>query len=178
MIRKLVRTMLTAQVLSALTVSLCLLIDSIMINRFLHTEAIAAYGYANPVLLAVGALGSLLAAGVQVTCGRSMGKGLQEETDAGFSTAVTLTLALSLFFMAFILFFRNFIAHVMGASVQSPVLHSMTSEYLAGFVIGAPASMGALILIPFLQMAGQSGLLIVAVLGMTVSDIALDLLNV
>ena len=46
MIRKLVRQMLTAQVLSALTVSLCLLIDSIMIGRFLGNDAMAAYGYA------------------------------------------------------------------------------------------------------------------------------------
>ena len=37
--------------------------------------------------------------------------------------------------------------------------------------------MGALVLIPFLQMAGQSNLLIVAVLTMTVADIGLDLLN-
>ena len=66
MIRKLVRQMLIAQVFSALTVSLCLLIDSIMIGRFLGEEAIAAYGLANPMLLAIGAVGSLLAAGIQV----------------------------------------------------------------------------------------------------------------
>ena len=42
MIRKLIRQMLTAQIFSALTVSLCLLIDSIMISRFLGEKAIAA----------------------------------------------------------------------------------------------------------------------------------------
>ena len=35
MIRKLVRQMLTAQIFSALTVSVCLLIDSVVISRFL-----------------------------------------------------------------------------------------------------------------------------------------------
>ena len=34
MIRKLVRQMLTAQILSALPVSLCLLVDNIMSGRF------------------------------------------------------------------------------------------------------------------------------------------------
>jgi anti-sigma regulatory factor (Ser/Thr protein kinase) len=38
--------------------------------------------------------------------------------------------------------------------------------------------MGALVLVPFLQMAGQGNLLIVGVLSMTVADVALDLLNV
>ena len=66
MIRKLTKQMLTAQILSALTVSLCLLIDSIMIGRFLGVEAIAAYQLANPILLVIGALGSMLAAGIQV----------------------------------------------------------------------------------------------------------------
>ena len=42
MIRKLTRQMLTAQIFAALTVSLCLMIDSVMISRFLGEEAIAA----------------------------------------------------------------------------------------------------------------------------------------
>ena len=55
MIRKLTKQMLMAQTLSALTVSLCLLIDNIMIGRFLGVQAIAAYGLANPILLVIGA---------------------------------------------------------------------------------------------------------------------------
>ena len=42
MIRRLVRQMLAAQTLSALTVSICLLIDNIMISRFLGETAIAS----------------------------------------------------------------------------------------------------------------------------------------
>ena len=177
MIRKLVRQMLTAQIFSALTVSLCLLIDNIMIGRFLGEHAIAAYGLANPLLLAIGAIGSLLAAGIQVTCSRSLGRGSQEETNAGFSSAVLVALLVSVAFMAAALLFRSFFAHVMGAG-SSPELDRQTQQYLAGFSVGAPGSMGALVLVPFMQMAGQSGLLIAAVLGMTVTDIALDLLNV
>ena len=66
MIRKLVRQMLAAQILSALTVSVCLMIDNVMIGRFLGVSAIAAYGLANPVLLVIGALGSMLSAGVEL----------------------------------------------------------------------------------------------------------------
>ena len=90
MIRKLVRQMLTAQIFSALTVSVCLLIDSVMISRYLGEEATAAYGLANPILLAIGAIGSLLAAGIQVACGKSLGRGDREETDIGYSSAVAV----------------------------------------------------------------------------------------
>ena len=47
MIKKLIRQMLVAQIFSALTVSLCLLIDSIIIGQYLGVGAIAAYGALN-----------------------------------------------------------------------------------------------------------------------------------
>ena len=177
MIRKLVRQMLTAQVFSALTVSLCLLIDSIMIGRFLKEDGIAAYGLANPLLLAIGAIGSLLAAGIQVTCSRSLGKGSQEETNEGYSSAIVIAGGISLAFTLVALVLCGPLARVMGAGSDG-TLYDYTKGYIAGFSIGAPGSMGALVLIPFLQMAGQSRLLIAAVLTMTVADIGLDLLNV
>ena len=177
MIRRIVRQMLTAQILSALTVSLCLLIDNIMIGRFLGEEALAAYGISNPLLLAIGAIGTLLGVGIQTACGRSIGRGSQEETNEGYSTAVVIALGISVLFTVFVLIFRSPLAKVLGAG-NSGTLYDETKGYLAGFSIGAPGSMGAIVLIPFMQMAGKSGLLIVAVLSMSVADIVLDLLNV
>ena len=176
MIRKLVRQMLTAQVFSALTVSLCLLIDSVMIGWFIGDDGIASYGLANPLLLAIGAIGTLLAAGIQVVCSRSLGKGDQADTNAGYSSALIAGGGISLLFTLVALVFQGPLARAMGAETET--LYGMTKGYIAGFSIGAPGSMGSLVLIPFLQMAGQSNLLIVAVLTMTVADIALDLLNV
>ena len=176
MIRKLVKQMLAAQVFSALTVSLCLLIDSIMISRFLHEEGIAAYGLSNPLLLGIGAVGTLLSAGVQVFCSRALGRGSQEEANAGYSSAIAVSLTASAVFVLAVVFFRSFLAKAMGAGSEG-VLYDYTRDYLLGFSIGAPGSVGALVLVPFLQMAGQSGLLIAAVATMTVTDVALDLLN-
>ena len=177
MIRKLIRQMLAAQILSALTVSLCLLIDNIMICRFLGVEAIAAYGLANPILLVIGAIGSMLAAGVQVACSKSLGSGSREETNRGYSSAIALMLGISLVLVLAVLLLRNPLSTLMGAGREGKLFDD-TRDYLTGFILGAPGSMGALVLVPFLQMAGQSNLLIVAVLAMTVSDVVLDLLSV
>ena len=177
MIRRLVRQMLTAQAFSALTVSLCLLIDSVMISRFLGENAIAAYGLSNPLLLAIGAIGTLMAAGIQVVCGKALGRGSREEANAVYSSSIAVATVVSLLFLAVAVLFCSPLATALGAG-SSGELHDLTKDYLAGFSIGAPGSMGALILIPFLQMGGQSSLLIVAVLAMTVTDVALDLLNV
>lgn len=176
MIRRLVRQMLTAQILSALTVSLCLLIDNVMIGRFLGERALTAYGLGSPVLLVIGAVGSMLCAGAQVACSKSLGRGDRVETDIGYSSTIAAGGLFSLAFMLLALLLRVPIARLLGAN--EPALLGDTSGYIAGFSIGAPASVGALVLVPFMQMAGQSGLLIVAVLGMTVADVAFDLLNV
>ena len=176
MIRKLVKQMLTAQILSALTVSLCLLIDNIMIGRFLGEHALTAYGLAIPVLLVMGAVGSMLCTGAQVACSKSLGRGDREETDIGYSSTIAVSGLFSLAFMLLSLALRVPIARLLGA--RESMLLSDTSRYIAGFSIGAPASVGALVLVPFMQMAGKSGLLIIAVLGMTVTDVAFDLLNI
>lgn len=175
MIRKTIKQMLTAQVLSALTVSLCLLIDNIMIGNFIGVRGLTAYGLANPLLLFVGAIGSMLSAGVQVVCSRSLGKGQKDETDKGYSSAIAIVLFVSLFVVLAVVLFRTPLARLLGAGGNKELLKD-TGDYLVGFVVGALGSMGALILVPFLQMAGKSNLLIFSVLGMTIADIALDYL--
>ena len=176
MLKKLIRQMLTAQILSALTVTLCLLIDSIVIGRFLGVKAIAAYGLANPILLIIGAFGSALSAGVQVVCSKSLGRGLQEETNAGYSSAIGLGAAFSIPFTLIIFFLSVPASKILGADTEQLVVD--TSAYIRGFILGAPATMGALILVPFMQMAGKTTLLIVSVAAMTITDIVMDLLNV
>ena len=177
MVRKMVRQMLAAQIFSALTVTLCLLIDSIMVGRFLGVGALSAYQLANPVLLVVAAIASTLSAGIQMACGRSLGKGSREETDAGYSSAIILGLGIAAVLTLAALIFRGPLATAIGAGTEG-TLYNDTKNYLAGFVIGAPGTIGAMILVPFLQISGQSGLLIAAVLVMTLVDIIMDLLNV
>ena len=108
MIRKLVKQMLSAQIFSALAVSLCLLVDNIMIGRFYQEQGMASYTLANPLLLSIGAIGSLLAAGVQVACGKSLGSGSKEETNAGYSSAVAFGTAVSVLFAVAVVLFAPF----------------------------------------------------------------------
>ena len=176
MIQKMIRQMLTAQIFSALAVSVCLLIDNIMIGRFLGEEALAAYGLANPLLLAIGAIASMLAVGVQAACSSSLGRGSQEETDAGYSSALTISGCVSLVCVMGVFLFSPALARLLGAGSEG-TLYTETEGYLRGFTLGAPACLGALVLIPFLQLAGQNRLLIAAVLTMAVLDIGMDLLN-
>lgn len=180
MIRKIFRQMLVTQILSAMTVMLCMLVDSMMIGRFLGVDSMTAYGLANPVLLIFAAYGAMLSAGIQVMCGKTMGVGDKEGTNACFSASTILAVGVALLGTILVLLFVSPLCTVLGAGrpgADNPVFF-LTKDYLTGFIVGAPAFIVAQIMVPFLQISGNRVRLALAVVLMTLSDIAFDLLNV
>ena len=180
MIKRVFRQMLFTQIMSAMTVMICMVIDSIMIGRFLGVEAMTAYGLASPVLLVFAAFGSMLSAGIQVFCGKAMGNGDMDETNAGFSTSVVLVAAVSLAGVLAVFLFSSPLCTLLGAGDPDPGnrVFFLTKDYLRGFIIGAPAFLFAQVMVPYMQISGQRTRLVVAVGAMTVSDILFDILNV
>ena len=172
--------MLVTQVISAMTVTLCLLIDSIMIGRFLGVDPMTAYGLSNPLLLIFAALGTMISAGVQVMCGKSIGSGDRDGTDANYSASVVMALAIAAVGFIAVFFFTGPLATLLGAGHPGPdnVVFDLTVDYLKGFIVGAPAFLCAQLMIPFLQLSGGRRRLVVAVIAMIVCDVALDFLNV
>ncbi len=180
MIRKVFRQMLLTQIISAMTVMLCMLVDSVMIGRFLGEESMTAYGLATPVLLVFAAFGSMLSAGIQVMCGKTMGSGDREATNGVFSVSVFLAAAVSLVGTALVLIFASPLCTLLGAGEAAPdnAVFGLTRDYLRGFVIGAPAFIFAQIMVPYMQISGNRSRLVTAVAAMTVADVALDVVNV
>ncbi|MBQ9543928.1 MAG: ATP-binding protein [Clostridia bacterium] len=178
MIRKLFRHMLVTQVLSAMTVMICMLIDSIMIGRFLAQDAMTAYGLASPVLMVFAAVGSMMTAGIQVICGRTVGSGDREGTNVCFSTSLIIAGTVSLVGLAVVFSLTGPIAQLLGADPGAGEVFKLTQEYLRGFIIGAPAFLLAQIMVPYMQLSGNQTRLIAAVGLMTFSDVLFDVLNV
>lgn len=180
MIKKVFRQMLVTQILSAMTVMICMLIDSIMIGRFLGVDSMTAYGLATPVLLVFAAFGSMLSAGIQVMCGKTMGSGDMEATNECYSASLVFALAFSTVGVALVLIFTDPICRLLGAGEPAPdnLVFDLTRDYIRGFIIGAPAFIFAQIMVPYMQMSGKRTRLVVAVAAMTVADVFFDILNV
>ncbi len=177
MIQRLFKQMVISQIISAMAVMLCLVVDSIMISRFLGVEAMAAYGFANPVLLGFAAFGSLLSSGIQVVCSKAMGTGDEDKVNRCYSLSIIVAIGFSVLGVVLVLIFLEPLCRLLGAKEGTEAFR-LTKDYLTGFIFGAPFFIMAQILVPFLQMSGQRIRLVVAVLSMTVMDIACDLLNV
>ncbi len=180
MIKKTFREMLMTQILSALTVMICMFVDSVMIGRFLGVDAMTAYGLTNPVLLVFAAIGAMLSAGIQVMCGKTIGRGDREATNECFSIAVIIVGAVSFLGLLIVVLFASPICTALGAgrAVAGNDVFYLTKDYLIGFIVGAPAFLFAQTMVPFLQIAGQGLRIAVAVIFMTVFDIIFDILNV
>ncbi len=180
MIKKLFRQMLVTQIVSAMTVTICMLVDSIMIGRFLGVDSMSAYGFATPLLLVFAAFGSMISAGVQVVCGKTVGNGDREGTDACYTAAMLLAGVISVVGIGLVLALLRPLTTLLGAGRPAPdnAVFGLTKDYIIGFILGAPAFLIAQIMVPFLQLSGKRTRLVAAVLAMTVSDIVFDLLNV
>ena len=180
MIRKTFRQMLVTQILSSMTVLICMMIDNIMIGRFLGVDSVSAYGLASPVLMIFAAFGSMLTAGIQVMCGKTMGSGDMDGTNACYSAAVSLALSVSFAGLIIVFALTAPLCTLLGAGTPAPDndVFFLTRDYLRGFIIGAPAFISAMIMVPFMQMSGNRSRLVIAVVLMTVSDILFDILNV
>ncbi|MCQ2408260.1 MAG: ATP-binding protein [Oscillospiraceae bacterium] len=179
MIKKLFRQMLATQIISAMTVVLCMLIDSIMIFRFLGVDSMSAYGLTTPILLVFAAFGSMISAGIQVMCGKTMASGDQKGTNACFTISVTIASAIALIGTVIVIVFSDPICALLGAGEPGPhnPVFGLTKDYLRGFIIGAPAFILSQIMVPYMQLSGNRARLVAAVIAMTVVDIAMDLLN-
>ncbi len=172
--------MTATQIVSAVTVTVCLLIDSIVIGRLLGVEAMSAYGLANPVLIIFNALGTMTAIGVQVMTGKAMGKGDIEECRTCFSSSVVMSFVLAAAWMLFIFAATKPLCMMLcaGTPSQDNQLYVMTAEYLRGYIIGAPFFFLSQILTPYLQSMGKRRLTLISVAAMTATDIVFDLLSV
>ena len=180
MIKRVFRQMTGPQIISAMTVTLCLLIDSIVIGRLIGVDAMSAYGLANPVLIIFGALGTMEACGVQVLTGEAIGKGDTKACSTVFSTSVVMALIMAAAWIVLVFAAIKPLCMLLGTGIASPdnPLYMMTADYLRGYMIGAPFFFLSQIMVPYLQVMGKRKLTLISVLVMTVTDIVCDILSV
>ncbi len=180
MVRKLFRQMSAVQIVSSATVLACLLIDSFVIGRLIGSDALSAYGLANPVLIISVALGNMMICGVQVVFGKHMGRGDTKGMNTCFSSSLLMALGLAALELLVIFTASKPICRLLGAgedSAANPVFR-MTEDYLRGYYAGVPFFFLYEIMIPYLQMLGKRRMVYLSVTVMTLCNTLFDFLNV
>ena len=99
------------------------------------TEALAAMGFAFPVIITLFAFGGGIGVGASSVIARAMGAGQRERAAQLVSHAQALALAVGLVLSALGAFFANDVVTLLGAR---GVVREMTVEYLRVYMIGVP----------------------------------------
>lgn len=177
LINKLFRTSVISIILAAIATMLGIVIDGIIIGRFLGPDSMAAYGLVTPVINLATVFSGILAAGTQIVCVQHLGAGDANKARRVFSMCMIITAVISVLMMAAILLFRGDIAVLLGARGNSAHLQQLVSDYLLGVVFSFPC---VLLLFEFnslMRLDADANRVIVAVVVMTLLDVAGDIVN-
>lgn len=163
-------------IVAELADSLCGIVDGVFIGRYLGTEAIAAHGIASPVFVFICMFSYFLTTAFQQMGTVALGKGNVKEANGLFNYAIAISLVVSMVMLAVGVFAPWTMASILGAD-DGPV-GEMTAMYVEAVLMGTPALILFLILVPVLQLNGHWDLVRMGSIVMGVSDIAIDYLNV
>lgn len=154
-----------------------MLIDSIIIGRFLGEISMAAYGLAAPILTLFAAIGGTLATGAQTSASKALGQGDTKKANKCLSAAMFAGLVLALAVTTLIFIFSEPISIALGSG-RSAELTAYTADYIRGYILGAPGLILLLIGLPFMQLDSDRNSAVIGAVLMTAGDIAFDLMNV
>lgn len=176
-ISKLFKKSVISIIAAAIATMIGVVIDGIIIGRFLGTESMAAYGLVTPVINLATAFSGILAAGSQVVCAQHLGAGKADRARRAFSMCMVVTAVVAAVMMTVILLFRGNIAVMLGARGKSANLMPLVSDYLLGMLFAFPSVMLLFEFNSLMRLDGDPNRVIVAVVVMTLLDVAGDLLN-
>ena len=175
-IRKLYRSSVVSIVIAAVAAMFGMLIDGVIIGKFLGTESVAAYGLVTPLFSIMTAVSGVLAAGSQVYCAKYLGSGKPERARQVFSTCMVIAVVIGIIAIVILLLFCDPLCMLMGARNKAAELLPLTKAYLYGI---APGILPVLLLFIFnalMRLDGDPNRVIWAVIVMTAFDIVGDLL--
>ena len=147
-VRKMFRSTLTIQILTALTAVLGTVVDGIVTAGCLGTNAMAAYGIAVPITTIFTGISGVFGTGISVLSGRTIGAGDKKETNRIFSICMTVSILCSILMILVTYLGAGAIASALGAGGNQ---YSEVVDYLRGFAISAPGIVLVIELMPIMQ---------------------------
>ena len=173
MVKKAFHNALLIQIIAAIVGVIGMVVDGAVTGSCLGTEAMTGFGLASPVVMIFVAVSGVCELGTSILTGGLIGARREKEASAALSSCLAFALGISLVLTVAVFSFSRQIAVFLGASDS---LADVTSDYLKGFSLCAPALFLLTTLMPVMQIAGRQKAVIFSVVVMTAVNIAGDLL--
>ena len=164
--------------LSMLVSILGMMIDGIIIGRFLGADRTAAYGMVSPILIVASLFGGLLSSGATTYLSQHLAKGEQEAFNQLFSVVIFTAVLISAVFIVIVCVFINPISRFLGASGDAAYLKDYMKAYMMGLLPAVPLLLTMELGNQAVQLDGDKKLPMMGILAMLIVDVVLDLANV
>lgn len=174
-VRKLYYSFVTVSILSALTATVGMLIDNIIVGRYLGSDALGAMGVVGPVSLLLSAFGNICSGGGTARASQAVGRGDKKQVCRIFTVTMLFAFLSGIILTAVGLLFTQQIADILGAK---GVLKELAAQYLHGYFLGALPTIMMTALMGFVRIDGSPRLPVICIIVMSAFNIALDLIMV
>lgn len=176
MIRTISHRMLIPQILAAMTGTLCMLIDNLMIGQLLGDCELSAYGFSTPLIIVIASIGLMMANGVQMECSRAIGRGDLYDANSCYSTSIAMSVLVGSVIIIIVFAFCDQFCYILGAgsSGGDAQVFAQTSGYIRGYVPGIIFMFFYCLTGPYLQTMGKRKVLMASVITVIISDLVLN----
>lgn len=175
LVRKTYYSFVVVAILSSLTATVGILIDNIIVGRYLGSDALGAMGIVGPVSLVFSAIGNICSGGGGARAAQALGRGDRQQFCLIFTTNTLFVLAVGVILTAVGMLYAPGIAVVLGAK---EALLEPAADYLRGFFMGTIPTILLSAMMGFVRMDGSPKLPLLCIGVMSASNIVLDLMMV
>ena len=174
-VRKLYLSFVIVSILSALTATAGMLIDNIIVGKFLGDEALGAMGIVGPISLIFSAFGNICSGGGTAKAAQALGKGDIVKMRQIFTVTILFVFLSGAILTIVGFLFTPQIAVLLGAKDS---LLEPSVDYLRGYFLGAIPTIMTTALMGFVKVDGSPRLPLLCIGVMTVANIILDIMVV
>lgn len=174
-VRKTYYSFVFVSIFSSLTATAGMLIDNIIVGRYLGSEALGAMGIVGPVSLVFSAIGNICSGGGGARSAQALGRGDRNQFRLIFTTCVLFVLLIGGILSVLGLLFAPEIAMLLGAK---ETLLEPATDYLYGFFLGTIPTILLSAMMCFVRIDGSPKLPLICISVMSAVNIVLDLMMV
>lgn len=174
-VRKTFYSFVLVSILSSLTATAGMLIDNIIVGRYLGSDALGAMGIVGPVSLVFSAIGNICSGGGGARAAQALGRGDRDRFCLIFTTNMLFVLVVGAILTVLGMLCSSGIATLLGAI---GVLHELAADYLYGYFLGTVPTILLSAMMGFIRIDGSPKLPLICIGVMSFANIVLDLMMV
>ena len=170
-VRKTYLSFVIVSILTSITAIVGMLIDNVIVGRYLGQDALGAMGIVGPVSLVFSAVGNICSGGGGARAARALGRGERDKVCLIFTVNILFVLVIGGLITALGMIFTPQIAALLGAKGD---LLEPSCRYLYGYFLGALPTIMLTAMMSFVKIDGSPKLPLVCIAVMSASNILLD----